>query len=264
MIKKTFMTLSFLAYSSLLLADDSVAKVIKVEGEANALNAKNEARALTRGADIFPQDTIVTTPTGFATIRFSDGTVIDLAAGSKYVIHDYHFDEKDPQKDKFSSQIVEGGFRAITGTIGQRSPTAFEAKAHLTTLTVRGTYFYMMTPECPHTPDTKPMPCFDVTEFTINGKTAINYNGKEYVTGEGQPNTTFNLTNGNVTLSNKIPSKLPVKYSSSTTDFHSQIMAAPISPSTGPKNPSGGGGGGGQDPCGTLNAVGNALPNTKP
>jgi hypothetical protein len=251
-------------------ADDSVAKVIKSQGDVSVSNAKNELRPLTRGSDIFPQDTVMTSANGFVTLRFTDGTVIDLAANSKYAVHDYHFSPDQPKDDKFSSEIVEGGFRAISGTIATRSPTAFSAKARLTTLTVRGTYFYLMTPTCPAGA------CDDVVEFTLEGTTALNYKGEEFLTGPSVPNTTFNVRNGQPILTNKIPTTLPATYSSSARDFQrdareniSRPDAAPPPGGTPPQsgNPSGSAGGGGgtsSDPCGTLNAVGGALPNTQP
>jgi hypothetical protein len=257
-------------------ADDPVAKVIKSQGDVNVSNAKNELRSLTRGSDIFAQDTVMTSANGFVTLRFTDGTVIDLAANSKYAVHDYHFSPDQPKNDKFSSEIVEGGFRAISGTIATRSPTAFSAKARLTTLTVRGTYFYLMTPPC------ATGGCTDVVEFTLEGTTALNYKGQEFLTGPSVPNSTFNVRNGEPILSNRIPTSLPATYSSSAKDFQKDVkenlsrpgaMNPPVPGGTPPQsgNPPGSaggtgssGGGTGSDPCGTLKAVGGALPNTKP
>lgn len=271
MVKHIILVVSMFCITLSCYAADSVAKVIKAQGDVSALNASNQKRTLIRGQDIFSQETVSTAPDSFATIRFTDGTVIDLAASSTYAIKDYNYNPADPKSDKFSAEIVEGGFRAITGSIGTRSPAAFSAKARMTTLTVRGTYFYLICPPCDLASKIH-LRCDDVLQFTVNGLTAVEYQGKEFLLGQGAPNSTFKLENGTVVLSSKIPTSLPASYSTSLKDFQKaaasisqSVNETPVNPQDVPSAPNAtGSGGGGSDPCGTLNAVGNALPNTKP
>jgi hypothetical protein len=216
-------------------AEDLAAKVVKVLGTVTAIDANKQSRTLSRGSDISPKDTVVTASDGSVSLRFTDGTVIDVAADSKYIIHEYTFNEAQPKNDKFSSEVVEGGFRAITGTIGVRNPTAFSAKANLTTLTVRGTLFYLL---CSNG-------CADVTQFTLEGVTAVRYNGKEYLMGPTEEQSTFLLNQGRVNLSREIPSQLQNRFSGDIEKFKAMKK--------------GHGGGGGSDPCGTLKAVGAAV-----
>lgn len=256
MLTRLFLGLFMFCVSLSSLADDAIAKIIKAQGDASALNESNQSRALARGDDVFLHDTVVTSPTGFVTLRFTDGTVIDLASSTKYVVKEYNYTANDPKKDKFSTEIVEGGFRAITGGIGTRSPAAFTAKARMTTLTVRGTYFYFMAPDCPFSASNIiHQICNDVVQFTIQGTTALIYKGTEYLLGPDSPNATFQLKDGTLTLSKAIPAVLPMKYSTGIEEFRNEVPVQ--TPGSRAK-----GGGGGTSPCGTLNAVGNALPSS--
>lgn len=258
MIRTPFITLTLLVLSCSAYADTLAAKVLKTEGGAFALNSSNESRVLNRGDDVYVQDTVTTTTTGFLTLRFTDGTVVDLAQNSKYIVKNYNYNPSEPKANHFDSEILEGGFRAITGKVASTNPPGFSTKARLTTLTVRGTYFYLITPKCDPKKPRKTTGCDDVVQFTVEGVTDINYNGQDYVLGSGQSNTTFNLSDGVASTSDKIPISLPVSFSSDVNGFLGSLGGAGGIPGSTTSAP--GGSGGGSSPCGTLNAVGGALP----
>jgi len=217
------------------LAQDLAAKVVKVMGTVTAVDANNQSRALSRGSDISSKDTVVTASDGDVSLRFTDGTVIEVAPDSKYIIHNYSYNEAQPKNDKFASEIVAGGFRAITGSIGARNPTAFTAKANLTTLSVRGTLFYLICSEG----------CSAVTQFTLEGTTAVIYNGKEYLIGPKENESTFSLKDGKVNLSREAPAQLQNRFHGTLAKFKALSGV--------------GGGASGNDPCGKLKAVGEAV-----
>lgn len=234
MKKSTIFLLIILILPFPSFAQTLAAKVIKVIGTVSAVNVSNQTRALTRGAEVEVQDKVITASDGAVSLRFTDGTVIDIAADSQFIVHNYEFNESQPKKDKFNAEILAGGFRAITGSIGARNPGAFTAKANLTTLTVRGTLFYLI---CSNG-------CNEVTQFTLEGVTVLTYNGKEYLMGPTQEHSTFLLEQGKVNLSRDIPGQLQNRFSADIAKFKSMQNS---------------GGGGGGDPCGKLKAVGSAV-----
>jgi hypothetical protein len=217
MKNSTFFTAILLACSLHAFADEAAAKVVKVDGKVTASNEANETRPLARGADVFSKDTLTTPDAASVTLRFTDGTLVDLAAKSTYRIQDYHFDKNDPKKDAFHTEVVSGGIRSISGELATRNPAQYETKSRLTTLTVRGTYFYLMAPPC-----AAGTTCDAVKQFTVDGKTSLKYKDKEYLLGPGTGSLDFTLAdNGSITLSDTLPSDLPVAFSSSITAFSS-------------------------------------------
>jgi hypothetical protein len=249
MLTHFILALCILFVSLSSLAADSVAKVIKVQGVATAISETGDKRALSRGSDVYNKETIITATGGALTLHFTDGTVIDLGENSKYSITNYSYNAADPKGDKFNSEIIEGGFRAITGSVASRNPSAFSTKARMTTLTVRGTYFYLICPPCAEEIIKEHKVCNAVLQFTLKGVTNMNYQGKDYLMGPGLTNSTFSLdAAGKVNLSNKIPQVLPINFTTSPKEFQKAVTSKKASS------------GGGAVSCSTLTAVGNALP----
>jgi hypothetical protein len=116
-------------------------QVIVAIGQVFAVDAKNAKRPLARGDHFYASDTILTEDKSNVSLRFIDNTLLDLKEKSTYKIVNYHFNEKQPEKDSYSAELIEGGFRTITGALGKRNPDNYEVKARMTTLTIRGTSF---------------------------------------------------------------------------------------------------------------------------
>jgi len=198
----TFLVLMLTA--SIVFAAEPVAKVIKVTGDVYAVPGEGDKRVLSRGADVYEKDSVVTSALGLVSLRFNDGTLIELAPETEYAIHTYAYNEAKPKDDKFESEIIKGGFRAITGKIGDRNPTAFSATARMTTLSIRGTAFYYGIPtraEC-----IPGIGCIALTAFVVDGGVSL-ATGEEVVDiGDGSEFTTFQqLDSGEVRLTRYTP-----------------------------------------------------------
>ncbi len=127
-----------LTYAEALQSSGAILSAI---GKVSAVNSKEIIRALQRGDSFYAEDTIKTEGNSHVTLRFSDGTLVELKENSNYKVSAYHFKSDQPDKDSFAAELIEGGFRTITGLLGKRNPDNYEVKARMTTLTIRGTEY---------------------------------------------------------------------------------------------------------------------------
>ncbi len=123
------------------MANAPAGKVIIAAGEAWAAIGDQTPRALKRRSEVFAGDTLFTGAGGRLQVRFSDGSLLDLAAGSELHIDDYHFDAAQPETGRSVATLVKGGFRTITGLIGKQDPDAYRINTPVATIGVRGTHY---------------------------------------------------------------------------------------------------------------------------
>ncbi|MFI4956581.1 MAG: FecR domain-containing protein [Gammaproteobacteria bacterium] len=121
----------------------SAGKIIAADGKVEAVNVDKEVRPIKRGDDFYVQDTINTDEASTVSLRFTDGTLLELKEKSSFEIKNYQFKQDAPAGDSYSAELIKGGFRTITGALGQRNPDHYEVQARMTTLTIRGTEYVM-------------------------------------------------------------------------------------------------------------------------
>lgn len=134
---RTVLLILFLAAN--LEARTVAGKVIAVEGTVKAMEAASAARALLRGAVIYVGDTIDVDEGGKIQIRFTDGTLTNLAEVTQFVVQDYVFKHKR-DTDRLSTELLVGGCRMLTGNIAKERPKDFTIKTPVATIGVLGTY----------------------------------------------------------------------------------------------------------------------------
>lgn len=122
--------------SSSLMAAKSVGQSIAVEGTVTAVGEDQQTRTLKRGSSLYVGDSIEVGPDSKTQLKFVDGGLVTLIANTQYRIDSYEFTKK---KKEFSSELVDGGLRAMTGTIGKKSPADYNIKTPVATIGVRGT-----------------------------------------------------------------------------------------------------------------------------
>ncbi len=98
------------------------------------------ALALAKGGSVDSGDTIVTSDTGRAQIRFTDGGLVSLAPNSRFSIDNY-VDAQDGKQDKFLVNLLQGGMRALTGLIGKRNRDNYKVMTTTATIGIRGSGF---------------------------------------------------------------------------------------------------------------------------
>ncbi|MFZ5775843.1 MAG: FecR family protein [Thermodesulfobacteriota bacterium] len=119
-------------------AADPAGKVDAVAGEVTVAGADGSIRTLAKDAPVFAGDIISTGPNSRVRLVFSDQGVIFLRPSSRFVIDSYkHTGDKQQDESKFS--LVKGGFRSVTGAIGQANKENVKIETPVATIGIRGT-----------------------------------------------------------------------------------------------------------------------------
>lgn len=115
-----------------LSAEDAIGKVITVQGKAEA-NQRN----LSRGSSIFVSDKVGVQENSKVQIKFSDGGILNLIEKTEYVVKSYAFNPSGT--NTYAGELLKGGFRAVSGSIGQINPSGYSVKTPVATIGIRGT-----------------------------------------------------------------------------------------------------------------------------
>lgn len=127
-----------LAWSGIQAAE-MAGKIIFAKGDALARGDDGRDRALKRSAPIYSGDTLITGE-GQIQVRFTDGGFISMQPHSRFAINAYQFDA-NAANDKSSFELLKGGLRAVTGTIGVRSKETYSVTTPVATIGIRGTAY---------------------------------------------------------------------------------------------------------------------------
>ena len=122
-------------------------RIVFVEGDVVARDSSGFDRQLSRRAPIYVGDTLFTDVGASTQIRMVDDAMISLQESTQFAIVAYDFEE-NPQTDRSSIELIQGGFRTITGTIGEQNRDNYEASiSNFATIGIRGTdYEVVITP----------------------------------------------------------------------------------------------------------------------
>ena len=127
----------------LLLAASSVfaqGKILLAVGDVSALRGGQRIN-LSAGANIESGDTIVTGAQSNAQLRLSDGTLIALKPDTEFRIDQYRYTGAPDGSEAAVYSLLKGGFRTITGQIGQLNRDKYRVNTTRATIGIRGTHF---------------------------------------------------------------------------------------------------------------------------
>lgn len=119
--------------------DRWVGKVIYVSGKLIAVTADNSERVMQRGSRLHQGEVLKTADLSTAQLRFRDDTVIVLKSDTEFSVDTFYYNEIDEGDEgnegnaiqprymasRFSSSLLTGSLRAITGAIGKENPDAY-------------------------------------------------------------------------------------------------------------------------------------------
>lgn len=117
---------------------DGVGKAIFVIGKATLTPKTGTPTLLRKGQILYPGDRIQTSEIGQVQIRMVDGAFMAIRPNSAFIIKDYKL-SSNPKDNKSEFELIKGGFRAITGSIGKTNKSAYKVKTPVATLGIRGT-----------------------------------------------------------------------------------------------------------------------------
>src|SRR3990167_4669924 len=144
------MKLSRLLFSILLIfmvimfsvarAEPSVGSVVWVKGTLKAIQHDKTERILQKNSPIYLKDTLVTDAKSKAQIVFTDRTLMTFRESTQFHITEYQYKPKEKGSvGKYIMNLLEGGFRTITGAIAKRNPSDYQINTPVATIGVRGT-----------------------------------------------------------------------------------------------------------------------------
>lgn len=137
---KCFSLLAGLLLSCSVLAADIAGHVIMVKGTAQATGEQGEVRTLHRRDPVYVSDTVTTADDSRVQIRFIDDGLLALQSNSSMALHAYQKGESGKDA-KVLMELVEGGFRTLTGTIGKADKAAYRVETPVASIGIRGTLY---------------------------------------------------------------------------------------------------------------------------
>lgn len=150
LFKLSFFFVAMLAATSPSYADDKnpplptpVGRVVWINGSLKAIMANKEERLLQKTSVIYEHDTLVTGDNSQAQIVFTDNTLMTFRPQTTFIVSQYEYHPSSKKKagsvGKYVMNLLEGGFRTITGLIAKNNPSDYRVNTPVATIGVRGT-----------------------------------------------------------------------------------------------------------------------------
>jgi hypothetical protein len=139
---KTLLIILFSALLSMPNAYGEIAGVVLLaKGNAFATNEQGVKRALKRRSKILEGDILTTTQNSKLQIRFIDKALMTLKAGSRLNVSAYQIAKTEDDTEKVVMDLITGGFRTITGSIGKGEKSAYTVNTPAASIGIRGTNY---------------------------------------------------------------------------------------------------------------------------
>ncbi|MDO8264371.1 MAG: FecR family protein [Gallionella sp.] len=110
-----------------------------VNGSVQVTNSAGQTRALEKGDVVHESDTVTTAKYSSAQIKMRDGGLIAVRPDSRLKFDSFVFTGEQDGNEKSFFSLIRGGFRAITGLIGQKNKTNYRITTAASTIGIRGT-----------------------------------------------------------------------------------------------------------------------------
>lgn len=110
-----------------------------VAGDIKVVSASGEQRVPVKGDAFKAGDTIITGPSGSAQIRMSDGGMVAVRPDTQLKLDQYVFNGREDGNERKIVSLIKGGFRVITGLIGNRNKDNYKVLTPSATIGIRGT-----------------------------------------------------------------------------------------------------------------------------
>lgn len=137
-----------------LSAAEQAATVTLATGRANITTPQGIIRSISKDDAINAGDTVITGPSSYINLKFTDGGRILVRPNSRFQVAEYRFTPErsgeNTQRDRNVEtrgggnaifRLLKGGFRSVTGLIGRENRENFEVRTPVATIGIRGTDF---------------------------------------------------------------------------------------------------------------------------
>jgi hypothetical protein len=175
-------------------------KVQYVHGKVQLTTSAGVTHAIKKGDAVNEGDTLVSSLGASAQIRMEDGGMVAMRPDTRLKIDRFNFNGQQDGTERSFFSLFKGGFRAITGAVGQKNKINYHITTPATTIGVRGTDHetFVVTPDSSLT-----------TTSPIGTYNKVNLGETSMTTEKG---TLFVLTNqmGFVGAADQKPQLLPI------------------------------------------------------
>jgi hypothetical protein len=135
----TLIVCVFSPASSYAQEGQAIGRVLSTTGSVTARDLGGALRELSRRSDIFVGDTVITGPNGFAQLRMVDSAQISFKEDTEFTFSEYSSDGPGGAADSALMEMVRGGFRTISGTIGDDDADEYQIATQFASIGIRGT-----------------------------------------------------------------------------------------------------------------------------
>lgn len=125
----------------------AAANVSEIEGKAFAASTGGATRNLAVNDRLYEQERVITGKDSTLELTFTDGTKLTLGASTIIKVDSYKYRKQDEaaaadtEEEGFSTSILKGAVRAVTGFLAKRRPFSVKFKTKVATIGIRGTHF---------------------------------------------------------------------------------------------------------------------------
>jgi hypothetical protein len=117
----------------------SQVQLIAVVGDVRILGRDGVQRAAARGGELREGETLVSGANGLAQLRLADGGMISVRGNTEIKLDRFTYRGKDDRSASFFVSLLKGGFRSVTGLIGQLNRDGYKVNTPFATIGIRGT-----------------------------------------------------------------------------------------------------------------------------
>ena len=123
-------------------AGEVAGTVTHLSGPLFAKKADGMKKALSQKSAVEQGDTLITEKNTYARIKFLDNSEITLRPNTRMVVEKFSYDKQKPEKDGAVFNLVKGGLRAVSGSVGKRgNQDGYKMKTLSATIGIRGTHY---------------------------------------------------------------------------------------------------------------------------
>lgn len=134
-----FITLVLILFSNNSFATGIAAHIVALSGHVQATTADESIRDLKKGDAVYAEEFLITDKNSSVKLLFIDGSKFELGSETSLEISQYNYNEPN-QADSFSTRILKGTFRFVTGLIAKNNPHAMDVNLPVATIGIRGTH----------------------------------------------------------------------------------------------------------------------------
>lgn len=115
--------------------------VIVAKGQVQAREPSGVLRPLARYGTVYQADTILVGSNSMAHIRMADDALFAFKANTEFTFADYRYDGDAATADSAVMSMLRGGFRTMSGSIGDEDADTYRVDTPMASIGIRGTTY---------------------------------------------------------------------------------------------------------------------------